>query len=118
MKYIHRCFAVLILCPLAMVVAADKAPARAPETPKKNPNTNVAAPHPAKNPGSRIMLKGDWVPANPHQIDFSKLPKIPLEHAVVSEVRAQGGVNQHNYLIHHDGRFWAMWSDGPRIEDR
>jgi hypothetical protein len=32
-------------------------------------------------------------------------------------VRPQKGVNQHNYLIHHDGRFWVMWSDGPRIED-
>jgi hypothetical protein len=27
-------------------------------------------------------------------------------------------VNQHNYLAHHDGQFWAMWSDGPGIEDR
>ena len=29
-----------------------------------------------------------------------------------------GGVNQHNYLAHHDGQFWAMWSDGPGVEDR
>jgi hypothetical protein len=27
-------------------------------------------------------------------------------------------VNQHNYLAHHGGQFWAMWSDGPGIEDR
>jgi hypothetical protein len=33
-------------------------------------------------------------------------------------VTAEDGVNQHNYLIHHDGRFWAMWSDGPSIEDK
>ncbi|MEO6784492.1 MAG: exo-alpha-sialidase, partial [Chthoniobacteraceae bacterium] len=31
---------------------------------------------------------------------------------------AAKGVNQHNYLAHHDGRFWVMWSDGPGIEDR
>jgi hypothetical protein len=27
-------------------------------------------------------------------------------------------VNQHNYLAFYDGKFWAMWSDGPGIEDR
>jgi hypothetical protein len=82
-----------------------------------HPNTNTAAPHPVKNPGSRIMLKGDWVPADPHTIDFANLPRVPVQHAIVSDVHARNGVNQHNYLIHHDGRFWAMWSDGPRIED-
>jgi hypothetical protein len=29
-----------------------------------------------------------------------------------------GAYNLHNYLAHHDGRFWAMWSDGPGIEDQ
>ena len=64
------------------------------------------------------MLTGAWVPPDPHQIDFEKLPRVPVQHAVVSDVSARGGVNQHNYLIHHDGQFWAMWSDGPAIEDR
>jgi hypothetical protein len=61
------------------------------------------------------MLVGDWVPDNPHDIDFDALPRIPSRHAVVSDVMAAGGhrVNQHNYLVHHAGRFWAMWSDGP-----
>lgn len=61
------------------------------------------------------MLAGPWVPADPHQIDFDHLPKIPSQHAVVSDVRPSGGhrVNQHNYLVHFDGKFWAMWSDGP-----
>ena len=84
-------------------------------TPPFNPNS--AAPHPVRNPGSRIMLRGDWVPADPHTIDFERLPRIQVDHAIVSDVHAQRGVNQHNYLIHHDGRFWAMWSDGPRVED-
>jgi len=75
-------------------------------------------PHPVKNPQSRVMLTGDWVPADPHQIDFERLPRLPVQHAVVSDVRPRNGVNQHNYLIHHDGQFWAMWSDGPEIEDR
>jgi len=63
------------------------------------------------------MLAGPWVPADPHAIDFDNLPKIPAQHAVISDVRPANGhrVNQHNYLIHHAGRFWAMWSDGPGI---
>ena len=76
-----------------------------------------------------IMLAGPWVPENTHDIDFAALPKVPSEHVIISDVRAKandptkldkksGGVNQHNYLVHHDGRFWAMWSDGPGIEDR
>jgi hypothetical protein len=75
------------------------------------------APHPVANPSSPIMLAGDWFD-HPHAIDFGKLPKVPKEHVVVSDVTAQGGVNQHNYLVHFGGRFWAMWSDGPAIEDR
>lgn len=77
--------------------------------------TGSARPDPKTNPRSPLMLAGDWVPADPHTIDFDALPRIPSQHAVVSDVMAAGGhrVNQHNYLVHHDGRFWAMWSDGP-----
>ncbi len=88
-----------------------------------------AADAPQPSPASLVMLSGPWLPENPHRLDFAALPRVPSEHAVVSEVRAlgsprdrldheNGGVNQHNYLVHHDGRFWAMWSDGPGIEDR
>ncbi len=65
-----------------------------------------------------MMLAGPWVPEDPHRIDFTALPKVPLQHAVVSDVRKEKGVNQHNYLTHYDGRFFAMWSDGPGVEDR
>lgn len=76
------------------------------------------------------MLEGKWVPDDPRTIDFDKLPSIPSKHVIVSDVRAgdrsdptkvdhqRGGVNQHNYLAFHDGRFWIMWSDGPGVEDR
>lgn len=78
---------------------------------------------------SPIMLSGAWLPDNPHQLDFAALPKLPSEHVVISDVRSPasdtssvdkkaGGVNQHNYLAHHEGQFWAMWSDGPGVEDR
>jgi hypothetical protein len=81
------------------------------------------------NSESLLMLAGPWVPENPQQIDFDKLPRVTSEHAVVNDVHApgspgtildkkRGGVNQHNYLAHHDGKFRAMWSDGPGIEDR
>lgn len=80
-------------------------------------NPNAGAPDPVKNPGSRLMLAGAWVPPDPGTIDFEKLPRLPVAHAVVSDVRAQKGVNQHNYLVHFAGRFWAMWSDGPSVED-
>jgi len=86
-------------------------------------------PHPVKNPGSPVMLAGDWVPEDTQSVDFSKLPRVPLQHAMVNDVRAEaiprlvldkksGGVNQHNYLAFFDGKYWAMWSDGPGIEDR
>jgi hypothetical protein len=80
--------------------------------------TSKAAPHPVKNPLSPVMLAGDWLPGDTHKIDYDKLPRVPGEHMIISDVRAKMGVNQHNYLIHHDGKFWMMWSDGPGMEDR
>ena len=73
-------------------------------------------PDPASNPDSPVMLAGDWFD-HPHEIEFDKLPRVPKEHIVISDVTDMNGVNQHNYLIHFDGRYWAMWSDGPSIED-
>lgn len=70
------------------------------------------------DPSSPLMLSGPWVPGDTHQIDFANLPKVTCEHAVVSDVGAAKGVNQHNYLTHFDGQFWVMWSDGPGKEDR
>ncbi|WP_197454431.1 FAD-dependent oxidoreductase [Stieleria varia] len=64
------------------------------------------------------MLRGGWLPEDPHQIDYDKLPLVPSQHIVISDVRANKGVNQHNYLAFHRDRYFAMWSDGPGIEDR
>ncbi|MBY5956777.1 exo-alpha-sialidase [Membranicola marinus] len=74
-------------------------------------------PDPSSNDQSPVMLVGDWF-EDPHNIDFDALPRVPKESIVVSDVTPQDGVNQHNYLIHYDGLFWAMWSDGPSIEDK
>jgi hypothetical protein len=76
------------------------------------------APHPALNPTSPRMLAGDWVPDDTHQIGFAELPRVQSEHVVINDVRDVDGVNQHNYLVHHGGQYWAMWSDGPGVEDR
>jgi hypothetical protein len=67
---------------------------------------------------SPVMLQGAWVPDDTHQIDFHDLPRLPSEHAMVNDVRSTNGVSQHNYLAHHRGKFWIMWSDGPGKEDR
>lgn len=63
------------------------------------------------------MLAGDWLPEDPGRIDYEKLPRVPAEHTVISDVRDHAGtrVQQHAYLAHHDGQFWAMWSDGPGL---
>lgn len=117
--------AVLLLTMIAMVIAMSSSFACAEPT-EKSSNTR---PHPATNPESSLMLDGNWVPKNTHQIGFDRLPRVASEHAVVSDVRAKnspqsglnkesGGVNQHNYLVFHDGKYWVMWSDGPGIEDR
>jgi hypothetical protein len=78
---------------------------------------NMEYPDPVKNPGSSLMLAGDWVPDDPHKIDFFGLPEVPSELGVVSDVRYAWGwkTNQHNYLVFFDGKFWAMWSDGPGV---
>lgn len=77
--------------------------------------TSVHAQAPAAPLESPTMLAGDWVPDDPHQIDYEKLPRVEAEHVIISDVRDHAGtrVHQHAYLAHHDGRFWAMWSDGP-----
>ena len=75
-------------------------------------------PHPENNPQSPLMLAGEWVSQDSRQIDFFNLPKIPSEHRIISDAQPYNGVNQHNYLVHYNGKFWAMWSDGPGVEDR
>ena len=74
-------------------------------------------PHPESNPESTLMLSLNGTDTDPGAIDFAALPRLAAEHAVLSDVRHQGGrwVHQHAYLARHEGRFWAMWSDGPGV---
>lgn len=64
------------------------------------------------------ILTGSWVPADTHQIDWQKLPRLQVRHSMVSDARPQSGVHQHNYLAYSGGKFYLMWSDGPGVEDR
>lgn len=72
-------------------------------------------PDPIATPESDLMLRLPRTGTDPEKIDFDQLPRVPYEHAVLMDVRDEGGthVNQHAYLAHFDDRFWAMWSDGP-----
>lgn len=71
----------------------------------------------AWDPASAVMLAGPWVPKDPGQIDPALLPRVPSSHAMISDVRDRAGkwVHQHAYLTHHQGLYWAMWSDGPGL---
>ena len=40
---------------------------------------NKDYPNPVKNPFSSLMLEGNWLPENTHDIDFFSLPKIPSQ---------------------------------------
>lgn len=76
---------------------------------------NVKYPDAIKNPESSLMLTGDWVPRDFKTFDFNSLPRVKVEHSIVSDVRYAWGMktNQHNYITFYEGKFWVMWSDGP-----
>lgn len=67
---------------------------------------------------------------DPAAIDYGALPTLQGEHAIVNTVtpgpHADSAdridmhhlrLNLHNYLVRFDGRFWCIWSDGPKVED-
>ena len=48
---------------------------------------------------------------NPDAIDWNRVPRLPGETATVFAGSAgESTYNNHAYLEHFDGRFWAMWS--------
>jgi len=54
---------------------------------------------------------------DPERIDSAALPRLAGEHVVISPPDDAWKFRLHNYLTHHDGRFWCMWSHGPVVED-
>ncbi len=78
---------------------------------------DLSIPDAVHNPASRLMLDLETTGKDPSAIVYKDLIHLPAQPATVSDVRTAGGtrVNQHAYLAHFDGRFWAMWSDGPGL---
>jgi hypothetical protein len=50
-------------------------------------------------------------------IDYAKLPVLAGEHAVINATSEPLKFQLHNYLAHHAGKFWCLWSQGPPVED-
>ncbi|QDU31096.1 hypothetical protein ETAA8_62490 [Anatilimnocola aggregata] len=50
-------------------------------------------------------------------IDYAQLPVLPGKHAVICPGETTLKFQLHNYLLHHEGKFWCMWSQGPPVED-
>lgn len=64
-----------------------------------------------------VVLKLDGKPTDPATIDFEALPKLTGEHAVVCPTTDELKFQLHDYLIHHDGKYWCLFSHGPEVED-
>jgi hypothetical protein len=49
--------------------------------------------------GDAFMLAGDWVPEDPHQINYAKLPRVKAEHVIISDVRDDAGTRVHQHAF-------------------
>ncbi|KAA0139015.1 hypothetical protein FYZ48_10165 [Gimesia chilikensis] len=90
--------------------------------------TPITGAEKSDSPVTVLNLPGSGT--DPAAIDYQSLPVLKGEHAIINPA-ALGPyprksdkidlrdlrLNLHNYLIYHDGKFWCIWSDGPRIED-
>jgi len=68
-------------------------------------------------PVPAVVLTLDGKPTDPATIDFDALPKLEGKHAVVCPVSDALKFQLHDYLIHHDGKYWCLFSHGPVVED-
>jgi hypothetical protein len=69
----------------------------------------------ADSPAPMLNLPG--TDGDPEKIDYAGLPLLRGTHAVVCPANEQWKFQLHNYLLHHDGKYWCMWSYGPVVED-
>jgi hypothetical protein len=78
----------------------------------------VAARSAADEPvDASVVLKLNGTVTDPTAIDYEALPQIEGGHAVVCPVTDALKFQLHNYLIHHDGKYWCLFSHGPIVED-
>ncbi|WP_372898868.1 sulfatase-like hydrolase/transferase [Stieleria sp.] len=101
----------------AVAGLAEKLARRLAAQPAVAASGTDARPHPVKNPGSPRMLDLKTTGPDASRINFNDLTPVPSKHAIISDVRDRAGtwVHQHAYLAHFDGKYWAMWSDGPGV---
>ncbi len=57
------------------------------------------------------------VKPDPAAIDWRSLPQLDADHAVITQGTPQWRFRLHSYLAFHAGKYWAIWSHGPRVED-
>lgn len=82
---------------------------------------NVAAQPPQSAPPAAepaIVLNLPASVTDPTKIEYAALPTVRTTHAVVCPLDPDWKFQLHNYLIHHDGRYWCFWSHGPVVEDK
>ena len=77
MRHTLTFFIVLLLAPCDALQTAD--------TPSK------------QNTDNPFMLTGNWLPEDPHQIDYEKLPRVTAEHVIISDVREYAGSRVHQH---------------------
>jgi hypothetical protein len=63
------------------------------------------------------MLDLPGTGGDPMKIDFTTMPILRGEWAIVSHGNGPWPFRNHNYLEWFEGRYWAMWSHGLRQED-
>lgn len=66
---------------------------------------------------SATVMKLDGTLTDAAQIDYEALPRLTGTHAVVCPKTDELKFQLHNYLIHHDGKYWCFFSHGPIVED-
>lgn len=69
-------------------------------------------------PDSGLMLDLPGTGQDPTKIDYTKLPVLEGQHAIVSLGNEEWRFRLHNYLTHYAGKYWCFWSHGPVIEDK
>ncbi len=64
-----------------------------------------------------VVLKLNGSVTDPNALDYDALPRLKGQHAVVCAATDELKFQLHDYLIHHDGKYWCLFSHGPVVED-
>ncbi len=69
------------------------------------------------SPTPAVLLRLNGADTDPTTIDYDALPRLDGTHAVVCPANDELKFQLHNYLLHHDGKYWCFFSHGPVVED-